>query len=60
VDSYNLFISSDNPWEVEEYKGPHGETTLNLSQTIQKVLDRVDKGYTFFGAAIVRDLAWYH
>jgi hypothetical protein len=60
VDSYNLFISSDNPWEVEEYQGPHGETTLNILQTTQKILDRLDNGYTFFGAAIVRDLAWYH
>jgi hypothetical protein len=60
VESYNLFVTSDNPWKVEEYKGPYGETTLNILQTTQNVLDRLDKGYTFFGAAIVRDLAWYH
>ncbi|MDR3171615.1 MAG: hypothetical protein LBU17_08320, partial [Treponema sp.] len=30
VDSYNLFIYSDNPWDVEEYVGPNGETTLNV------------------------------
>jgi len=60
VESYNLFISSDNPWEVEAYQGPHGETTLNVAETAQKILDRLDKGYTFFGPAIVRDLAWYH
>jgi hypothetical protein len=60
VDSYNLFISSDNPWEVEEYQGHHGETTLNVVPTAQKILDRIDKNYTFYGPAIVRDLAWYH
>jgi hypothetical protein len=60
VDSYNLLMSSDNPWEVEEYQGLHGETTLNILQTTQKILTRLDKGYIFFGGAIVRDLAWYH
>jgi hypothetical protein len=60
VDSYNLYISSDNPWEVEEYQGPHGETILDVLQTTQSILDRLDKGYTFFGASHVRDLPWYH
>jgi hypothetical protein len=41
-------------------KGPHGETKLDTVQTTQKILNRLEKGYTFFGGAIVRDLAWYH
>jgi hypothetical protein len=60
VDSYNLYIISDNPWEVKEYQGPQGETNLNTLQTTQNILDRLDKGYTFFGASHARDLAWYH
>ncbi|AEF82625.1 hypothetical protein [Leadbettera azotonutricia] len=60
TESYGLFISSDNPWEVEEYKGKHGETTLNTVQTTQNILARLDKGYTFFGPASARNLAWYH
>jgi hypothetical protein len=60
VDSYNLYISSDNPWETEEYQGTHGEKTLDTLQTIQNILDRLDKGYTFFGASHARDLPWYH
>jgi len=62
VDSYPLFLdpSSGNPWELVEYQGPNGELNLNLLQTTQNVLDRLDKGYTFFGPAHVRDLPWYH
>jgi hypothetical protein len=60
VDSYNLYISSDNPWEVEEYQGPYGETNLDTLQTTKNILDRLDKGYTFFGASHTRDLPWYH
>ncbi|MDR2402679.1 MAG: hypothetical protein LBD78_01470 [Spirochaetaceae bacterium] len=60
VDSYNLYVSSDNPWEVEEYQGPHNETILDASQTMQNILERLNKGYTFFGASHVRDLPWYH
>ncbi|MDR3335077.1 MAG: hypothetical protein LBT13_09380 [Treponema sp.] len=60
VDSYNLFIYSDNPWDVEEYIGPNGEATLNVVLTAQNILDRIDKNYRFFGPAIVRKLAWYH
>jgi hypothetical protein len=59
--SYNLFIgSSENPWEVEEYQGPKGQTTLDLIQTTNKILERQSKGYTFFGPASVRNLPWYH
>jgi hypothetical protein len=62
VDSYNLFLnpSSGNPWEVAAYRGSNGEFTLNLLQTTQNILDRLDKGYTFFGPASVRNLPWYH
>jgi hypothetical protein len=62
VDSYNLFLdpSSGNPWEVAEFRGPHGELGLNLLRTTQNILDRLDKGYTFYGPASVRNLPWYH
>lgn len=60
VNSYNLYISSDNPWEVEEYQGPHGETVLDTLQTTENILTRLDKGYKFFGASHVRNLLWYH
>jgi hypothetical protein len=60
VDSYNVFLFSDNSWGVEEYQGPNGETTLDVLKTVQAVLDRLNKGYTFFGPASVRDLPWYH
>jgi hypothetical protein len=60
VDSYNLYISSDNPWEVEEYQGRYGEKNLDALQTTTKILNRLNKGYTFFGASHTRDLPWYH
>jgi hypothetical protein len=60
VESYTAFINSDNPWEVEECRGKHGETALELTGTVEKILERQMKGYKFFGASIVRDLAWYH
>jgi hypothetical protein len=60
VDSYTLYVSSDNIWEVEEYQGPNGETFLDTVRTTQTILDRLDKNYTFFGASHVRDLPWYH
>lgn len=60
VDSYNLYLSSDNPWEVEEYRGPKGETTLDTLRTAQNISRRMDRGYKFFGASHVRDLPWYH
>jgi hypothetical protein len=60
VESYNLFIFSSNPWEVVEYRGKHGEKTLNLLQTTKSIIDRLDEERTFFGAASVRNLAWYH
>jgi hypothetical protein len=61
IESYTLFLESpENPWEVEEYQGPKGETSLDLIQTTNKILERLKKGYTFFGPASVRDLPWYH
>jgi hypothetical protein len=62
IDSYNLFMdeSSKNPWEVIEYQGPNGESALNLIRTTQNILERLDKKYTFFGPANVRNLPWYH
>jgi hypothetical protein len=60
LESYDLFISGDNSWEMEEYQGSHGETRLDTVQTARKIMNRLDKGYTFFGGAIVRDLPWYH
>jgi hypothetical protein len=61
VESYELFTgSSENPWEVEAYQKTKGEAGLDLLKTTQKILDRLDKGYTFFGAAHIRDFPWYH
>jgi hypothetical protein len=61
VESYNLFLeSSENPWEVEEYYGKNGETTLDLAHTTNKILERLNKGYTFFGPTSIRNLPWYH
>ncbi|MDR1950184.1 MAG: hypothetical protein LBQ38_12395 [Spirochaetaceae bacterium] len=70
VESYGLFLESqENPWEVEEYQNPArrgvadrsvNQSDLNLLQTTQNILDRLDKGYTFFGPAHIRNLPWYH
>ena len=60
LESYMAFVNSDNPWDVEECRGEHGETVLELIGTVENILERQKKGYTFFGASIVRDLAWYH
>jgi hypothetical protein len=60
VDSYKLFVNSNNPWEVEACYGEHGETDLALIQTVKNILERQEKKYEFFGPSIVRDLAWYH
>jgi hypothetical protein len=61
VESYNLFISSpENPWEVEEYRGPKGETALDVITTTNKILERQGKSYTFSGPASIRNLPWYH
>jgi len=60
IDSYNLYLHSDNPWEVEEYTNSKNETDLNLQQTTQSILTRLEKEYDFFGPASIRDLPWYH
>jgi hypothetical protein len=60
VESYWAFVNGDNPWDVEECRGEQGEAALELTGTIEKILERQQKGYRFFGASIVRDLAWYH
>ncbi|MDR0643111.1 MAG: hypothetical protein LBG07_11715 [Treponema sp.] len=60
IESYGLYVSSDNLWKVKEYEGPHGETTLDTVQTTENIIKRLDKGYTFFGASHVRNLPWYH
>ncbi len=60
IDSYNLFLNSDNPWEVEEYKNPRNDSGLNYQQTVQSILTRLKKDYSFFGPASIRNLPWYH
>jgi hypothetical protein len=61
VESYNLFLStSENPWEVEEYQDSKGRKNLEMELTTKNILERMDKGYTFFGPASIRNLPWYH
>jgi hypothetical protein len=60
VESYGLYVSSDNPWGVEEYQGPHGKTVLDTVRTTEKIIKRLDKGYTFFGGSHITNLPWYH
>jgi hypothetical protein len=60
IESYNLFLRSSNAWEVEEYQSSKGETVLDLKETTNKILERLEKGYTFFGPASIRNFPWYH
>ena len=60
VESYREYLSSNNVWGVEEYRGPKGVLILDTVQTTQNILTRLEKNYKFFGPAVVRDLAWYH
>jgi len=61
VDSINLYLaSSENIWEVEEYTGPKGETVLDMVKTTNKILERLESGYTFFGPSSIRNIPWYH
>jgi hypothetical protein len=60
VDSYNLYVTANNPWDVVEFEGPNGKRKLDTIKTVNNILERLEKGYKFFGGAIVRDLAWYH
>ena len=61
MESCNLFLNTpENPWEVEEYQDPKGRRNLEMELTTKSILERMDKGYTFFGPASVRNLPWYH
>lgn len=60
VDSYNLYLYSDNPWELEEYKNPKADLGLDLQETTASILERLEKDYSFFGPASIRNLPWYH
>jgi hypothetical protein len=61
LESYNLFLNTpENPWEVEEYQDSKGRRDLDMELTTKSILKRMDKGYTFFGPASIRNLPWYH
>lgn len=60
VDCYDLYLNSDNPWEVEEYKNPKNGSGLDYQQTVQSILNRLEKDYSFFGPSSIRNLPWYH
>ncbi|MFA7107843.1 MAG: hypothetical protein WC162_01730 [Sphaerochaetaceae bacterium] len=60
IDSYKMFINSNNPWQVEEYQTSKYGSRLNLEGTTKNILKRLEKEYSFFGPASVRDLPWYH
>lgn len=59
IDSYNLFLNSDNPWDLQLHERPEGKD-LSLFKTTQSILDRLEKDYRFSGTAGVRDMSWYH
>lgn len=59
IESYNLFLNSDNPWDLQPYERPEGES-LSLLVTTQNILDRLEDEHRFAGTAGVRDMAWYH
>lgn len=59
IDSYYL-IAEGNPWEVEYYVDKHHNPDLDLIQTTTNILNRLNKEFTFFGPASVRNLDWYH
>jgi len=58
LDSYDMYINSENSWDVEEMQGTNGEKSLDLVKTIQKIIERIDKNYEFFAGAIVKILPW--
>ena len=60
VESYNLLVNSDNPWEMVEYENPDNDGGLDFEKTVKNILNRLEKNYSFFGPASVRDLPWYH
>ncbi len=59
-DSYDLYLNSDNPWELEEYVNPKSKSGLHLVNTTQSILTRLEKDYSFFGPSSIRNLPWYH
>lgn len=59
-DSYDLYLNSDNPWELEEYRNRKNGSGLHLVSTTQSILKRLEKDYSFFGPSSIRNLPWYH
>ena len=59
IQTYNLFIYDDNPWDMKELLGPENQS-INLIKTTQNIIKRLDENYTFGNLAGMRDLAWYH
>lgn len=59
-DSYDLYVTSDNPWELEEYRNRKSGSGLHLVSTTQNILKRLEKDYSFFGPSSIRNLPWYH
>ena len=60
LESYKLYATGSNPWEVEEYMNKSGSSKLNFRSTVENILERINNAYSFFGAASVRNLPWYH
>jgi hypothetical protein len=60
LDCYDLYLHADNPWEVEPYKNPKNDLGLNYQLTVQNILTRLEKDYSFFGPSSIRNLPWYH
>lgn len=60
IDSYYLYLESDNPWELEEYVSKKHQVKLDLIGTTKSVLKRIDKEYSFSGVASVRNYPFYH
>lgn len=60
LESYRLFVQGSNPWEVVPYVDKHGNDTLHFEHTVERILERIDADYSFFGPASVRNLPWYH
>ncbi len=59
IESYDLFLNSDNPWNLQEYEGPEGKG-ISLLKTTHNILDRLEKEYRFAGTAGLRSMAWYN
>lgn len=59
IQSYTLLKYADNPWDMNELLGPDGES-INLINTTQNIINRLDKNFKFSAVAGFRDLAWYN